>query len=146
MPSFLNTCACGDFTAEARQTVGTLLRGEQAYFLEHQTFTDRLGDLGLGWTEETVGKYGAYTLHLPPTGDRIYVFGVSKKLRRYEGDDYWVGAVFTRKKAAGERASVSILCRGSLPELPDKMPSIRGPVPTLRGDQPVCPPEMRPYP
>ncbi len=61
LPSLLNQANKAK-QSEAKQSVGAIIRSEQAYFLENEKFTSNLADLRLPSTESR--NYG-YTLKPP---------------------------------------------------------------------------------
>jgi len=56
LPSFLNQAAKAR-QSEARTNVGALNRAQQSYYLERQSFTTTMGDLGIGITNSDNYNY-----------------------------------------------------------------------------------------
>lgn len=86
LPSFLNQATRAQ-QAEAKQTVGTLNRAQQAYFLETGDFTSDISFLGIGIQLQTKN----YTYDMTPdvlgTNLAVNTFGTSRKnpLKHYQG-------------------------------------------------------------
>jgi len=104
LPSFLNQTAKSR-AAETKTNVGAMNRAQQAYFLERQTFTTDVDELGLSMVNSTDNfDYSAAPNGTITTG--VTNFGTSKK------DDItsYVGAVFY---VTG--ATETILCEANQP-------------------------------
>jgi len=83
LPSFLNQPnKCGKQN-EAKQYVGAMNRGQQAYFLENHTFAQNLEELGIGIKSKTEN----YQYLIETTPKTTFIYGVSLKatVRSYVG-------------------------------------------------------------
>lgn len=103
---------------EAKQYVSSMLRAQQAYYLEKERFAAQLSELGLGIRPETQN----YLYRIFPYRDRtkaVMVAGVPKK----NGFKSYVGFV-NLGKAGDDWTTFTILCasNAALPNLP-KMPA-----------------------
>jgi type IV pilus assembly protein PilA len=110
LPSFLNQANKAK-QSEAKQYVGTIVRGEQAYFLEHDKFTNNLADLPLPLLPlSTENRNYIYTLKLLPGKQQSLVMvqatSNSRALKSY------TGAARSIEKA-GEKTSEGIVCATS---------------------------------
>jgi len=56
LPSFLNQAAKAR-QSEARTNIGALNRAQQSYYLENQSFTETMGNLGIGITDSDNYEY-----------------------------------------------------------------------------------------
>jgi prepilin-type N-terminal cleavage/methylation domain-containing protein len=75
LPSFLNQ-ANKARESEARQYTGTIGRAQEAYYLEHSTFTTDFGRLGLGIQTDTA--HYTYGLESASPGSLIYATAEAK--------------------------------------------------------------------
>ncbi len=106
LPSFLNQAEVAR-ESEARNTVGALTRGQQAYFLQHGGFARSIDALGLGIQAETENfRYGI----APPTDDSVTVIAVPKR----EGLSSFVGGAFVIDAGGGATTVVGI-CQSDQP-------------------------------
>lgn len=82
LPAFLSKSSkcCA---SEAKQYVGSMNRGQQAYYLENGVFASTVENLGLGVVTQTTN----YTYSLRRASDAAYQYGISRKdpLRSYVG-------------------------------------------------------------
>lgn len=113
LPSFLSQAAKVR-QSEAKSNVGTLNRGQQAYYFENFTFTDDIGKLGVGVINSDNYSYSAVPIH-------SITSSVANKAKAISADTKgYVGGVFAN---AGQ-TTVAILCEVKtpgidLPENPD---------------------------
>jgi type II secretion system protein G len=126
LPSFLNQ-ANKARQSEAQTYVGSINRGQQAYYLENSAF-GILEDLDLGITNT---KNYTYESDPTNTGENPYayttaVISLSSKLKPYAGLT-WV----TEETTGGDATTLAIVCPGN--------PGDQEP-PTLSGTQTTCPP------
>ncbi|MEG4497143.1 type IV pilin-like G/H family protein [Microcoleus sp. F10-C6] len=113
LPSFLNTShSCR--IPEAKQYVGSMNKGQQAYFAEKNAFGTSVDALGLGIKTET--KNFKYSLRA--TKKAAFNYGVSKEnnLKSYVGGVFLVPAKKFEPNAAKEEiTTASILCGADSP-------------------------------
>jgi hypothetical protein len=125
-------CACGN---PGLQMTGTYIRSQQAYRLEHQTFSKSYKSLGIGSIPE---KTKRYLFSTEVTSDRAYIYATPRevptdlfRLGLTKADiSGLVGAVAYDKK---QQNTVSILCiaKGSTFDKPTK--------PVFDGEKFTCP-------
>ena len=113
LPSFLNQANKAK-QSEAKTYVGSMNRGQQAYYTEYTRFTGDIGELGIGIEEETENyvydtttstlnsKTAAYSTGIPQTANNA-----DDVLRPYAGNVFLVGA-------NDSLTSVAILCEGDI--------------------------------
>jgi len=95
LPSFLNQAAKAR-GAEGKSNVGALNRAQQAHFVEQQTFTTSIPDLGLSMKTTTDNfEYTAAANGAIATG--VSNFGTSKQpdIKSYVGGTFYTGAATT---------------------------------------------------
>lgn len=116
LPSFLN-CSNKAKQSEAKQYVGSMNRGQQAYFLEQKAFYNSIGKLGLGIKTQTTN----YNYSTRATANAAFSYGVARKEASKPLKSY-VGAVFAvpshsenSKAAKDEITTVAILCEANSP-------------------------------
>ncbi|HEY9880399.1 MAG TPA: type IV pilin-like G/H family protein [Leptolyngbyaceae cyanobacterium] len=131
LPSFLNQ-ASNAKQSEARTYVGSMLRGQQAYFIEKGAFTTSIDQLGLGISSDTEN----YTYEIVPGEDSssVFVYATPKdsSLRGF------AGAVYAVSDASNEVMTYTGLCQGD--DL-GKLPSIPPALDTdMAEPEVVCPP------
>jgi type IV pilus assembly protein PilA len=111
LPSLLS---CGNKAqqSEARTYVGSMNRGQQAYFMEKDTFANSIEKLGLGIKTQTAN----YQYSLQTTPKTAFSYGVALKHTTKPIKSY-VGAVFLvlvkkdkTKAAKNKLETVAILC------------------------------------
>ncbi|KJH71515.1 type IV pilin-like G/H family protein [Aliterella atlantica] len=103
LPSFLNQTAKAR-QSEARTNVGALNRAQQAHYLENQTFTSTLSDLGVGIRDSNNYSYTAAAI-------TSITSGVANKASAGNGDlKGYTGGVF---KDATAGTTGAILCEKS---------------------------------
>ncbi len=68
------SCACGD---PALQTIGTYIRSQQVYSLEHQTFSKSYESLGIDSIPE---KTNRYLFSTEVTSDRAYIYATPREV------------------------------------------------------------------
>lgn len=104
----MQSVASGDTAARAKQSeaktyVGSLIRAQQAYFMEHIKFSDSMTDLGLGITPET----GNYSYSIETQGS----VAVAKGSARRDGLKSYTGTVFVLKpEGSNEFTTQAIRC------------------------------------
>ena len=117
LPSFLNQ-ANKARESEARINIGSMNRGQQAYFLEKRQLTNSVADLGLNIPPETENY--SYQIEIQPDGQSVKITAQAKEdtLRSY------TGAVFIDKQ--GEEAKTyQGLCESDKPNTtPPAMPTL----------------------
>jgi type IV pilus assembly protein PilA len=105
LPSFLNQSNQAK-QSEAKQQVGTIVRGEQAYFLEYDKFTTKVADLKLPIDAENPNY--SYTLTVLPGKQQSLVMVQAKsnspRLKSY------TGAARAVALKAGETTTAGIVC------------------------------------
>lgn len=133
-------------SSEAKQYVGSMNRGQQAYFAENATFADNIiEDLQIGVKSQTdhynysleTTKMAAFSYAIPRQDARRTVsFGLFSWKQKFEfkGKSY-VGTVFLVpdiEKNQKELTTISIICEANLPG--QKIPA----KPVLRRGVPNC--------
>jgi type IV pilus assembly protein PilA len=106
LPSFLNQANKAK-QSEAKQYVGTIVRTQQAYFLENSEFASTLAELGKPVAAETTN----YTYAIPaPTATGVTVTGTPSKeaLKGYTG-----GTIITTGGANSEATSFGAICEAN---------------------------------
>ncbi len=116
LPSFLNQ-ANRARESEAKTYVGTMNRGQQAYYLEEQEFSDTITGLGLGLDDDTEN----YNYSISGGGEdstsvtnQAQPEGTTAAFRAYIGGTS-VGTVET----GGEATTYATLCEAINPEVAD---------------------------
>ena len=102
---------------EGRSLIGSLLRGQQAYFLEKETFTTDMKELGVGIEDSE--EY-SYTLQIMSGGDlrrSIFVTGTPKT----GGLRSFTGAVFVIKEGE-ENTTITGICETIEPSMTPPQP------------------------
>lgn len=84
LPSFLNQAAKAR-ASEARTNVGALNRAQQAFYLENQTFTATVGDLGVGIKNTDNYSYSAVANGSITTGITNKAAALNADLKGYAG-------------------------------------------------------------
>lgn len=112
LPSFLNQAAKAR-GAEAKSNVGAMNRAQQSYFLEKQTFTNNVDDLGLSMKNSTDNF--SYSASGATLGSAVTNFGTSRKadIKSYVGGTYYTAGATTGTGTAATTAQGStstILC------------------------------------
>ncbi|MEX0271044.1 type IV pilin-like G/H family protein [Leptolyngbyaceae cyanobacterium UHCC 1019] len=131
------SCGCAPPPgAEPRQHVGTMLRAEQAYFLEYRKFTPSLNELQVGIPSESTNYRYALTLQ-DGSPQPVMITAVPKKpgLRSY------TGVVFANGTGQADM-TVTQICETKQPSpTPPVMPiapqNISEPIPCPPGSQPL---------
>lgn len=109
LPSFLNQTAKAR-GAEAKTNVGSMNRAQQAYFLEQQTFTTDIDELGLGMDNSTDNF--TYSAEEGASGIRSAVVNQGKSIK----DDiksYTGGVFYTPSNSISEGFTTTILCEAN---------------------------------
>ena len=146
--SRIRTCACGGPAAQGKNFVSVFNRAQQAYWLEHQQFAERLDDLGTGIPPKT--QYYRYSLELVDSNQAIaygvplapgyapitevYAFGLFSREVPGEALHAYVGAAFDNETGI----PTAILCQAN--EAGGKRPA----PPQLDDGQLVCAPGTNP--
>ncbi len=113
LPSFLNTQnqnKCG--LNWAKQYVGAMNRGQQAYFLEKHTFAKNLEQLGVGIKSKTAN----YQYLIETTPQAAFSYGVSlhTALKSYVGAAVVIPAAKNGSKSAeNEGETTAIICEAN---------------------------------
>ncbi|MEG3988082.1 type IV pilin-like G/H family protein [Microcoleus sp. S28C3] len=113
LPSFLNA-SNKPMISEAKQYVGSMSRGQQAYFAEKSAFSSSVKALEIGIKTETTN----YKYSVRATKKAAFGYGVSKdkQLKSYVGGVFLVPAKNFEPNAAKEEiTTTSILCRADFP-------------------------------
>ncbi|AFY68131.1 type IV pilin-like G/H family protein [Geitlerinema sp. PCC 7407] len=112
LPSFLNQANKAK-QSEAKQYVGSMNRSQQAYYLEKISFTDSIGDLGLGIKTQTQNYI--YSINRVAENSSF----VSNQARLKEADaplKAYVGGVSVGTVAVtSEATTLAVLCEGKQP-------------------------------
>jgi hypothetical protein len=105
----MQSVASGDTAARAKQSeaktyVGSLVRSQQAYLLEHNKFTDSITDLGLGIASETDN----YSYSIETQGS----VAMAKASAKRDGLKSYTGTVFILKvEGSGDSTTTgTVLC------------------------------------
>ncbi|MGK7925579.1 MAG: type IV pilin-like G/H family protein [Spirulina sp.] len=116
LPSLLNQ-ADKARQAEARNNVGAMARGQQAYLWEENTFAETLEELGIGIQANTQN----YTYAIVPQSDpslSVYITATPKKI----GLNSYSAGVF--RPSVEEGNSIWVICESDRPENePPSMPA-----------------------
>jgi prepilin-type N-terminal cleavage/methylation domain-containing protein len=106
LPSFLNQAAKAR-GAEAKSNVGSMNRGQQAYFLQQQEFTSAVNQLGLSLKDSPNFAYTA-----AGSASTAVNFGTSLKddIKSYSG-----GVFYTASNGTVEGFTEVILCEANTP-------------------------------
>ncbi|NER95446.1 MAG: general secretion pathway protein GspH [Symploca sp. SIO1B1] len=149
VPSYFRTSSYGHGQSEGRNYVGAMNRGQQAYFLEQDKFSDAIPALGLGIKTETQN----YTYSTRVTDKAAFNYGIARSdqytyKRKYFGLFYkkvrrpsrsYVGGVFIipatnvdPNAAADELTTISILCEAVA------IGATKPAEPTYLDDKPIC--------
>ena len=89
--------------SEAKTYVGSLNRAQQAYFLDHNKFTNSIADLGLGIASETKN----YSYSIETQGS----VAIGKASAKHNDLKSYTGTVFLLKlESSGENTTQAILC------------------------------------
>ncbi|NQE33306.1 type IV pilin-like G/H family protein [Microcoleus asticus] len=113
LPSFLNA-SNKPMISQAKQYVGSMNRGQQAYFAEKNAFSSSVKALEIGIKTETTN----YKYSVRATKKAAFGYGVSKdkQLKSYVGGVFLVPAKNFEPNAAKEEiTTTSILCRADFP-------------------------------
>ncbi len=122
LPTYLNQAAKAR-QAEAKQTLGALLRSQQAYRLEHGAFSKDIGDLGIGVGSETqnyryqskadsTGASGEFSDDAKTFSKFAEIFGVAKDALTVKS---YAGGVGTSEDEVGNTTSITLLCESNKP-------------------------------
>ncbi|MBK1990144.1 hypothetical protein A0J48_021890 [Sphaerospermopsis aphanizomenoides BCCUSP55] len=109
--------------AEGKTYVGSMNRGEQAYYVENNQFTADVEKLGIGINTETENY--SYRINIL-SNTAVQTIGVAKKAELTN----FSGGVFV----TSNKSTVAILCQTETPS------ATTPPAPQLINDQPECPP------
>jgi type II secretory pathway pseudopilin PulG len=113
LPSLTN-CTNKAIQAEAKQNIGVLNRAQQAYYLEFQTFTNSLTDLGVGINPQSV-NYN-YSIRATKTSTIHYAIARNKTKKSYVGAVFLVPATkIDRKVDNKEIRTVAFACEALRP-------------------------------
>jgi len=114
LPSFLNQANKAK-QSEARQYVGSLMRSQQAYYLEKSAFASTIDLLGRPVASETENyKYPMAISGLATTTETVVIDGESKKpaLKPYVG-----GVALSKVTATSEATTSALLCENNEPKI-----------------------------
>lgn len=112
LPSFLNQANKAK-QSEAKQYVGSMNRSQQAYYLEKNSFTNSIGDLGLGIKTQTQNyKYSINRVAEGSTfvSNQAQLVLTTAPLKAYVGG-VSVGTV----AVTSEATTLAVLCEGKRP-------------------------------
>ena len=112
LPSFLNQANKAK-QSEAKQYVGTLMRSQQAYYLEKGEFTTNIDLLGKPVASETANyKYPMTITAVGTTTETVVIHGESLKasLKPYVG-----GVALSKVTATSEATTSALLCENNAP-------------------------------
>lgn len=116
--------------SEGRQYIGSMNRGQQAFYAENEKFATAIDELGLGLRPETEN----YSYQIVPQSGSMPSAMMTAKAKSPELKSY-TGAVFTIK-VDGEFTSVSVVCETDRPSTtPPAMPI----APQNGGEEIKCP-------
>lgn len=109
--------------SEAKQYVGSINRSQQAYYLEKNTFSWQIEDLGLGIKTETSNYHYQITV---AEKERAVAVGTAKT----GGLKSYTGGVFVTRDSSGSATTVAILCQSEhATQTPLDPPTLNGTVP-----------------
>lgn len=112
--------------SEARVYIGSINRGQQAYYLDETKFASQVEDLGLGIeSDSTYYRYEIKTVEQDMT--------VATATPKDGGLKSYTGAVFLTKDASGDDTTIAIACESNRDS---KTPPS---TPTLNGGKAQCP-------
>ena len=95
--------------SEGKQYVGSMNKGQQAYFAENSTFGNSISDLGLGFRTET-NAY-KYSIRVTQTAAFSYSLPKNQPLKSYFGGVFIIPAKeLDRNADRDEVRTVSIIC------------------------------------
>ncbi|AFY39077.1 hypothetical protein Lepto7376_2820 [[Leptolyngbya] sp. PCC 7376] len=132
---------CGGMAKEmeGRIAVGTMGRGQQAFFLENNQFASSLDELDLGIRRETDN----YTFSVDHRGDHVFNYAVA----RGDVENSYIGAVFQLESTVivpetGEEIPefATITCAINIENV-DTQVSPQTVLPSLEDNIPICHPE-----
>lgn len=113
LPSLTN-CTNKAVQAEAKHNIGTLNRAQQAYYLEFQTFTNSLTDLGVNIKPQSVNY--DYSIRATKTSTIHYAIARNKTKKSYVGAVFLVPATKVDRKAdKKEILTVALACEALRP-------------------------------
>ena len=141
LPSFLNQASKAR-QAEAKQTLGALTRGQQAYRLENPQFAPAIADLALG-VQSTTNNYDygdalvTGDARIPDANKGIFSTGISgSTLNTYsqifaDAVDHvavkdYVGATAASQDGAGNATTITVLCESQKPTGQDATKIVAG--------------------
>ena len=110
LPSFLNQAAKAR-GSEAKSNVGSMNRGQQAYYLQQQAFTSEVSQLGMSLKNSNNFEYTA-EVGAGTSGASAANFGTSKKadIKSYSG-----GVFYNPSAGTNEGFTEVILCEANDP-------------------------------
>ena len=122
LPSYLNQDAKAR-QAEAKQTIGALIRGQQVYRLENTTFSNSINTLGIGVQSETqnykyqskadgTGNSGEFSDDAKTFAQFAEIFGIAEDDSAVKS---YAGGVGTAKDEAGNATTITQLCESNRP-------------------------------
>lgn len=111
LPSFFARRASIE-KAEARQSVGAMNRGQQAYFIENNDFSNSIEKLGIG-VENQKGNYEYATRVLANKAAFNYAIPRNRNNRSYVGGVFIVPSKYHSDAAMNERMTIGILCESN---------------------------------
>lgn len=138
LPS-LWSCNCADsaIESEAKTYLGSMNRGQQAYFIDHEKLSGSLDKLEIGISSQT--KYFNYSIITSKKA--VFHYGIFRQgsveenfLSRREIHDFVGGVFIVPSEEKGEFTTLTILCKDKGLEKGKKLP----PKPILRNGSPIC--------
>ena len=132
LPSFLNQ-ANKARESEAKAYLGSMNRGQQAYFLENRAFSPSIEDLGLG-ISATTSNYYSYNVAVQPDGASVIITATPLE----DPIKHYTGAVFVVGETPDTATTIAQICES--PEaLTSEAPSLNPTTDTID-----CPPGSTP--
>jgi type IV pilus assembly protein PilA len=111
LPSFLNQANKAK-QSEAKTYVGSLNRGQQAFYLENSEFSDNIEDLGIGIKTETEN----YLYSIIATNGSDSANAINHGESRKDALKAYVGKVqLGQLEATGEATTLAVLCENDKP-------------------------------
>jgi serine/threonine protein kinase len=124
--------------SEGKNNIGAMNRAQQAYFLDHQKFSDSFADLDIGMITQTENY--DYSIRVTPSAVFNYAIPRKKHIKGY------VGAVFPipGNEATDEVLTKALACESQSPDWLSNSSNIQRPgEPIVRGKVIECPPNTK---
>lgn len=117
LETLVNTNYNKGLQAQAKQTIGSMNRAQQAYYLENSKFGTTIESLGVGIKPETE----QYRYQIIPQGDGTKSVIMTATAKNPELKSY-TGAVFVVKSTTGENLQLTQICVTDQPSSTPAMP------------------------